>query len=104
MEELLRTPDIGRREQLLLMVHRFRHVEIDASMHLLASALVDADVLPPAYYDDALHIAAASMSQADVLLSWNFRHLVNRRRRAMVNLLLSTRGRPTMEIIAPPEL
>ena len=54
--------------------------------------------------DDALHVAAAATLGANVLVSWNFRHLVNRRRRAMVNGVLIASGLPAIEIVSPPEV
>jgi len=57
-----------------------------------------------ALLDDATHVAAAVLTRQDLLVSWNFRHLVNRRRRAMVNEVNVMRGLPHIEIVAPPEL
>jgi len=37
-------------------------------------------------------------------VSWNFRHLVNRRRRALVNEVNILTGFPSIEILAPPEV
>jgi hypothetical protein len=39
-----------------------------------------------------------------MLVSWNFRHLVNRRRRALINEANVLSGHPTIEILAPPEV
>jgi hypothetical protein len=79
-------------------------LRIENEMHVLADKYVDAAIIPVAYRDDAVHIAAAVLSGQDVLVSWNFRHLVNRRRRFLVNLLNASRGLPTIEILTPPEL
>jgi hypothetical protein len=35
--------------------------------------------LPPKSYDDAAHIAIATVYRCDIVLSWNFRHIVNLR-------------------------
>jgi hypothetical protein len=35
---------------------------------------------------------------------WNFRHLVNRRRRALVNEVNILAGHSMIEIVAPPEV
>jgi predicted nucleic acid-binding protein len=35
--------------------------------------------LPPKSYDDAAHIAIATVCGCDIVLSWNFRHIVNLR-------------------------
>ena len=53
---------------------------------------------------DALHVASAVLTRQDILLSWNFKHLVNRRRRALVNQMNTLRGLPNIEIVAPPEI
>ncbi len=74
------------------------------AMHDLANAYVRAGVVPTRYLDDALHIAAATCSDADVLVSWNFKHLVKRNTRLLVNYLNAQRGLPSIEILAPPEL
>lgn len=54
--------------------------------------------------DDAMHVAIAAANQVDVLLSWNFKHLVNQRRRLMVNNVLMSLGYPAIDILSPPEL
>jgi hypothetical protein len=61
-------------------------------------------VFTAAMLNDAFHVAAAVVTRQDVLLSWNFRHLVNRRRRARVNEVNVEAGLPILEILAPPEL
>lgn len=103
-QELAATPDAQRRGRLLARIATMACVQVTSEMHALAKEYVEQDILPAAFEDDALHIAAAVLSGQDVLTSWNFRHLVNRRRRAMVNLLNASRGFPTIEILTPPEL
>ena len=53
---------------------------------------------------DARHVAAAVVAEIPILLSWNFRHLVNRTRRMRVNLANAEWGYGQIEILAPPEL
>jgi hypothetical protein len=77
--ELLQTPDEVRRQMLLKRLTDIKIVNIDDAMQTLADQYVEASIIPIAYHDDAVHIAAAVLSGVDVLVSWNFRHLVNRR-------------------------
>jgi predicted nucleic acid-binding protein len=70
----------------------------------LARAYARRGVFSPSTLDDALHVAVAVVTRRDLLVSWNFRHLVNRQRRAQVNEVSISLGYPTIEIIAPPEL
>lgn len=46
----------------------------------LANAYLDNGILPKGSLRDALHIAAASVAEVDLIVSWNFKHLVNFRR------------------------
>jgi hypothetical protein len=98
------TPDPDRRTALLSRFGAIRIIPVQAEMVALAKEYVAQDIIPVAYEDDAIHIAAAVLSGQDVLASWNFRHLVNRRRRSLVNLMNASRGLPTIEIVTPSEL
>ncbi len=77
---------------------------ITAEIRELARHYVDAGVFTPIMLNNALHVATAVLIRHDVLLSWNFRHLVNRRRRAEVNEVNISVGLPMVELLAPPEL
>jgi hypothetical protein len=65
---------------------------------------VAAGVVPLRYVADALHLAAAVLGGADILVSWNFKHLVWRSTRLLVNYVNASRGLPSLEILAPPEV
>lgn len=43
----------------------------------LAEKYISEKVVPPWCQVDALHIATATFHNADLLLSWNFKHIVN---------------------------
>jgi hypothetical protein len=94
----------GHRDKLLKLLDGFTLLRIDAEMKELAQHYIDGGIFLPTMADDALHVAASVLSRQDILLSWNFKHLVNRRRRALVNQLNTARGLPTIEIVAPPEI
>ncbi len=64
-------------------------------MRELAGSYLAEEVFAPKDYNDALHVAVAVLTRQDILLSWNFKHLVNRRRRARVNDVNVVRGAPT---------
>ena len=69
-----------------------------------AQNYVKSGVFAPVMLNDAVHIAAAVLTRQDILLSWNFKHMVNRTRRAKVNEVNISMGLPSIEIIAPPEI
>lgn len=49
----------------------------DEETNELASLVIKERILTPKSKDDALHIASAILSGSDIILSWNFKHLVN---------------------------
>lgn len=63
-----------------------------------------AKVVTPKYREDAAHIAHATIGGADVVVSWNFRHIVNLSRIEGFNAVNKTRCYPRIEIRSPEEL
>jgi predicted nucleic acid-binding protein len=103
-EELAKTPSANRRRRLVKLLEGLTLHTITADMRKLAEQYVKTGVFTPIMVNDAVHVAAAVLTRQDILVSWNFRHLVNRTRRAKVNEVNVSLGLPTIEIIAPPEL
>ena len=103
-QEVLDTSVEARRTAILPWLSRFEVIPVTPSMISLAERLIAAGIFTRGMEDDALHVAAASLSEADVLVSWNFRHLVNRRRRALVTSLFALDGLRVVEILSPSEV
>lgn len=70
----------------------------------LADAYLKEAVVPVSMRADAEHIAIATVARADVLVSWNFRHIVNLRRIHGFNSVNLRLGYPTLEIRSPREV
>jgi len=51
--------------------------QADKDTEVLADLVIQENILKPKSRDDALHIASAILSDSDIILSWNFKHLVN---------------------------
>jgi predicted nucleic acid-binding protein len=103
-DEIEQTADSDRREQILGLLRAAQVHGVTDEMHDLARSYVERGLVSPAMYNDALHVAAAVLTRQDILVSWNFRHLVNRRKRAQANEVNVSFGLPTIEILAPSEL
>lgn len=56
------------------------------------------------YEDDARHVAACTVSRHNLLVSWNFRHLVSVQRETGFNAVNLLQGYPTLRIVSPLEL
>jgi len=104
LDEIANTPDTARRDEMLALARSLIVLPWQEEMERLAEAYVAQGAFTPLLIQDARHVAAAVVGGIPILLSWNFRHLVNRTRRIRVNLVNSERGYEQIEIIAPPEL
>lgn len=70
----------------------------------LTEAYMLAKVLPAASRVDALHVALASVAHADVVVSWNFKHLVQLRRIRAFHAVNVLHGYPMIDIRSPLEV
>ena len=70
----------------------------------LAEAYIERGVVGPGSRADALHVALATAGGADVIVSWNFRHIVNLRRIRLFNAVNIEYGYGTIEIRTPKEV
>jgi hypothetical protein len=79
-------------------------LDLDEESSTLADAYVEHGVLTAGHLVDARHVAIATVAGVDALVSWNYRHLVNRRRREAFNGVSAIRGYRPIEILSPPEV
>ena len=62
------------------------------------------EVIPPNCLQDARHIALATVAKADVLVSWNFKHVVNFQKIRGFNTVNLKMGYPLLSIQSPMEV
>lgn len=70
----------------------------------LAEALLSAEAVPASSDRDALHIAIAAYQGAEFLLTWNFRHINNAEKRALIASVVSQQGLACPVLCSPEEL
>ncbi|MCK4662301.1 MAG: PIN domain-containing protein [Bacteroidales bacterium] len=70
----------------------------------LALEYISEKVVSKTSYADCLHIALATINQADFLISWNFKHIVNIERIIGYNSTNIKFGYKQLEIRSPREL
>lgn len=70
----------------------------------LANHYIKEKILGKASLDDAYHIAIATINRLDVLVSWNFKHIVNLDKIRLFNAMNLKHGYPMIEIRTPKEL
>ena len=102
--ELLRAPAHVRDLLLQFPAEYFERVEITEEGIKLAEEYVAAKVVGRTSIEDCRHIALASIQKADVLVSWNFKHIVNLDRIHGYNSVNLKFGYHEIEIRSPKEL
>lgn len=77
---------------------------IDGNVQVLAREYIDRGIIPVKYEDDALHIAIASVNNLDVIVSWNFTHIVKFKTKREVVGINTLMGYKAIEICSPLEV
>lgn len=104
LRELMETPENERRNQMANLVKELPLLEITEECIHLADEYIKNEIIPVENRNDALHIAVASISEMDLLASYNFEHIVKVKtidRVTGVNLL---GGYKTPRIVSPEEV
>ena len=71
---------------------------------VLAAHYMGAKLVPVRYSEDADHVAVAVVHKMDMVVSWNFKHLVNIHREKGFNAVNLLQGYPPVSIVNPLEL
>lgn len=104
IQELADAPEEVRRHLAAVPEEHIETLQLDAEARELAEAYIAAGVITAKMRVDAQHIAIATVARVDVLVSWNFKHIVNLYRIHGYNSVNLRRGYPTLEIRAPREV
>jgi len=70
----------------------------------LATKYIEEKVVGQTSFDDCVHIATATINKADILVSWNFKHIVNVYRIRGYNSINLRMNYSTLEIRSPKEI
>lgn len=79
-------------------------VYLDEEAVSLAEAYIQEGVIGESHRVDAQHIAIATVQRVDILVSWNFRHIVKWSRIRAFNAVNLKLGYPQLEIRSPREV
>lgn len=102
--ELERAPERVRDFPQLFAEAAVERVYESDESQVLAREYLAERVLAPRMLVDARHIAIATVCKVDVLVSWNFKHIVNLERIHGYNAVNLRAGYPMLEIRSPLEL
>ena len=105
IREINRAPE-PRKSQLVGQLEETNPLllEVDIETEELAERYVKEGIIPERYRSDAVHIAVAVINGIEVIVSWNFEHIVKLKTRVMVNGINRLLGYHEIEICSPEEV
>lgn len=102
--ELLKAPETVRTYFKSLPKENIERVVVNAQIIELATKYIEEKVVGKTSFDDCLHIATATLYKADILISWNFKHIVNVYRIRGYNSINLRMNYLSLEIRSPNEI
>lgn len=102
-DELVNAPDAVRC-LFSEMVEYIEVLEPSVEAEALQEAYLDAKILTAAHKRDAFHVASATVSGCAMIVSWNFKHIVNYRRVPLYNAVNVVAGYTPITICSPLEV
>jgi predicted nucleic acid-binding protein len=103
-QELENAPEKIKATTKLLPNLSTEYVKSDIETVKLAKKYIEEGVVGATSYADCLHIALATKHNANILLSWNFKHIVNVVRIVGYNSVNMSEGYKPIDIRSPREL
>ncbi|MFA5879798.1 MAG: type II toxin-antitoxin system VapC family toxin [Candidatus Margulisiibacteriota bacterium] len=79
-------------------------LEMTNEIQVLAAQYLKENIVSEKFYEDLLHIAFATVNQIDVLVSWNFKHIVNYQKIILFNAVNLKNGYKELVIYSPREV
>ena len=79
-------------------------VELSPEVADLQSEYLDSGIVSVKSEADALHVALASVSQCSMIVSWNFKHIVNYKKIPLYNGINQANGYGSIGIYSPLEV
>ena len=102
--EIAGAPSVVRQQYDTLLSYGAEEVVTDEEVAHLAAAYAAQQILPVKYVNDARHIALATVAEVDVLVSWNFRHIVHFDKIRLFNAVNQLKGYRPVAIYSPREV
>lgn len=102
--ELLRAPVFVKELLLSIPIQQIEKIRLSPEAIELADKYIETKVVGKTSRADCQHIAMATLNKADVLVSWNFKHIVNLDKIRGYNGVNYQSGHNMIEIRTPKEI
>jgi len=83
---------------------QYQLIEVSQESKNLAAEYIKEGVVGQTNQEDCIHIATATLSGVDFLVSWNFKHIVNVKRIRTYNSVNMKNGYRSLEIRSPKDM
>jgi hypothetical protein len=104
LDEIMDAPEDVRNIFDSLPAMNLERVDITQEALTLRDKYIEAGILGRASADDALHVAIATMTKVDLIISWNFRHIVHYDKIRKFNAINMLNGYSIIDIRSPLEV
>jgi hypothetical protein len=103
--ELQKAPEPKRGDMLsLIKKHGIEYLPGNEETEYLAGMYVREGIVPAKYSTDALHIAAATVNDMDLIVSYNFKHIVKLKTATLTEVVNLREGYRKIGIFSPTEV
>jgi hypothetical protein len=104
LRELERAPAKIKQVLNVIPSGAIEYIQLTKESEMLAETYIRDGVIGVSHYIDAQHIALATVAKVDILVSWNFRHIVNLELIRAFNAVNLKHGHHVLEIRSPREV
>ena len=102
INEIFHAPDLIK-EYFIKLKENFIILKSNSEVEKLASLYLEEKIVNTKYRNDCLHIAYATVYGIDMLVSWNFKHIVNYEKIINFNSVNLKNGYKPLQIYSPLE-
>ncbi|MBU4486345.1 MAG: type II toxin-antitoxin system VapC family toxin [Candidatus Delongbacteria bacterium] len=102
--EIESAPERIKLKYFEILQHNSIFLELTDEAVMLAKEYQKRGILPEKFFEDGLHIALATINKVDLLVSWNFKHIVRFDKIRLFNAVNLEMGYKTIEIYSPMEV
>jgi len=107
--EIDQDPNEDHKSNLFSIIDRYKITILPdppiEEIKILAQKYIEKGAIPDSKFNDALHVAYATIHNMDILLSWNFKHLANVNKEIKIQLVNVEEGyRYPLRMVSPLEV
>lgn len=103
-DEISKAPKKVKEQYFILKTFNAELLEVNVEIQELAEKYIERKIISKKFFDDALHIALATVANVDLLVSWNFKHIVHFEKIRLFNSVNLELGYGEIKIYSPREV